>query len=144
MRLSTWDERRGLASSAIASPSRPLVLQTWWGGGILERPYSALELQHQQAVVLAGRPDRSALGIQVDLRRAPVRTTGDKIVPEWMIGPAAYRRCTGRIEVGNFLRPTRIADVKHTNTRVEHATRQGCCVVAVIDTAVMGAVCEDR
>src|SRR6267378_2097345 len=66
MRLSTWDERRGLASSAIASPSRPLVLQTWWGGGILERPYSALELQHQQPVVLAGRPDRSALGIQVD------------------------------------------------------------------------------
>jgi hypothetical protein len=54
---------------------RSLVLLARWGSGVLKRPHSVLEPKHQETVVLAGRPDRTVLGVKMYLRRAPIRLT---------------------------------------------------------------------
>ena len=46
-----------------------------WGRSAWERPNAVCELQHQKAVVLARAPKRPIAGIQMNLRRAPIRST---------------------------------------------------------------------
>jgi len=92
-----------------------------------------LELQHKKAIVLASRPERAAFGVEMDLRRAPIGATRDKVVPEFVIGAATRRRHTGRIKIGNLHRPPWITDVEDTDSGVEHATRQSRCIVAIVD-----------
>src|SRR6266404_782109 len=53
--------------------SPPLVLLPRRRGALRERPHALPELQRQHTVVLAGSPQRSVVGVEMHLRRAPVR-----------------------------------------------------------------------
>src|ERR1700722_3079207 len=97
-------------------PSSTLILLARRGRGVRERPHSVLELQHQKAIILAGGPERAALGIEMGLRRAPVGAARNEVVAESVIGAATGRRHAGRIVIGNLLRPPRIADVEDADT----------------------------
>lgn len=57
------------ATVARGSPSS-LVLITRRRGALRERPYAVGEFQHQQAIVLASRPQRTPRRVKVNLRRA--------------------------------------------------------------------------
>src|SRR5882762_3440884 len=122
----------------------PLVLLAGRRTAVLERPHPFPELQREHAVVLASRPQRAALGVQVRLRRAPVRTARLPVRTDGVVvGARARGRRASRVVVGDLLRPQRITDVEHADTGVEHSTDQGGRMMLVVDAAVMRPVRED-
>src|SRR5206468_10363553 len=85
----------GFAGAASRRQARNgSVLLTRWRRALGERPYTVGELEHQEAVVLAGRPQRAPRAIEVHLRRAPVGSTGTPLAGRGVIG--ADRRSRGR------------------------------------------------
>jgi len=96
---------------------RQLVLLSRRSAAVFKGPYAALELQHQQPVVLASGPEGASLSIEMDLRRARSQVRRHPAARANMIGSGARRRCTGRIVVSDLLRPAWIANVEHTDYR---------------------------
>src|SRR4051794_37311924 len=62
-----------------------LVLLSRRGRAFRVRPRTVGELQHQQAVILARRPQCSTIAIKMHLRRAPVRSTGLPVAAKQMV-----------------------------------------------------------
>ena len=60
----------------LGSISLSILAVAWGSRSAWERPNAVCELQHQKAVVLARGPKCPIAGIQMNLRRAPIRSTG--------------------------------------------------------------------
>src|SRR5438093_232559 len=75
------------------------VLLTGRRRALGERPHAVGELEHQEAVVLTGRPQRAAGMIQMHLGRAPVGPACTPLTDRRVIGADGRRRGAGRIEI---------------------------------------------
>src|SRR5206468_12700451 len=128
--------------SGVWRESPPLVLLPCGGLACRERPYAVGELRRQDAVVLTSRPERSVIGIQVHLRRAPVGSAGPPLSRAHVIGAYGRRRCPGRIVVRDLLGVYRIANIEHPDSGVEISTCKRGCLLFVVHAAIMAAVHE--
>src|SRR6185295_5389005 len=92
-----------------------------------------------QPVVLARRPQCSLLGIQMQLRGAPVRAA---CVPAAAstIGARTYCRGASGVVVGDFPWPNRIANIVDANARKELAAGKRGGFIAIVDAAVVSTI----
>src|SRR5436853_283016 len=107
-------------------------------------PSAVGEFQHQQAIGLARRPQRSTRMIEMHLRRAPVGTAGDP--PAWthVVRSGCGRRRAGRIVISDLLGIQGIADIEHPYARIEITTGERRRMVLVVDAAVVTSIGERR
>src|SRR5262245_65810597 len=119
------------ARGAVERVAQPLVLLSGRRAALVEWPDALPELEHQHAVVLAGGPQRALLGVEVNLRRAPVGAARPPVVAKRMVRAGTQRGRPGRVVVGDLLRPAGVANVEHADARIEHAAGERRCVLLV-------------
>src|SRR5207249_6065124 len=103
-------------------------------------PHAFPELQREHPVVLASAPHSPSLGIEMHLRRAPVRAASDEVAAARVVRPRAHRGRTGRIEVRDLFGSNGIADVENPYPRIEEPARERSGVVPVVHAAVVAAI----
>ena len=106
---------------------KPLVTAARRRLALRERPDAVGELEHQEAVILAGGPERSVVGVQMHLRRARIRSAGTPLTDGGMVRSHRCGRRPCRIEVGDLRWVHLIADV---NTRMPELKYPQASVVA--------------
>jgi hypothetical protein len=113
------------------------------GRGFWERPHAILELENDHSAILTRRPNRAAVGVKMDLRGTPIGIVGSPLPKSRVIGSKAWSGAPGGIEVSNFARVRRVANVKDSDPGIEHPAGQCRRVLSTVDTAVVTVISKD-